>query len=540
MTETTSRNGAAGGGGRSRSDGSKPLKLLFRELGQSNRVGRRFDGRTQDPYEPKLSGLSAFRTYEEMLTDATIGGVMLAVEQIIRNVSWWVEPAGAEKKYMDAATFLEESRTDMSDTWPEFVIEAFSFLPHGWSFFETIYKYRRGFNEDPMYHSKFDDGLISWRKHSIRAQDSIMKWEFQDDGDGIESMVQTVDPNPKTGEPGGLRAIPLYPKGLLFRTKPHRRSPEGRSILRNAYRAWYRKQRVEEIEGIGIERELAGLPVLTAPEDLDLFDDEDEDMIAIRHEATDLIKSVRANEAEGLLLPFGWEFQLASTGGTRAIDVGKVIARHDQAAAMSMLADFILLGHQAVGSFSLADVKTNLFAYGLSAWLDVFTEVMNNYGIPRLFRLNQKFPQDKLPQLKHGDTEAPDLGELSGFITSLTGAGVLIPGPEIEEYCRSVGGLPPIPEERKQIHSDINDLQLEQKLNPPIAPGEEDPEKPSEDPKKRGEQAKPTEDPTQPVQGRNGQPATGRQQSAQVRNGSIGAAQGAGQQRNGSSRAGRT
>ena len=50
-------------------------------------------------------------------------------------------------------------------------------------------------------------------------------------------------------------------KCLLFRTQTHKNNPEGRSILRNAYRSWYFKKRIEEIEGVGIERDLAGIPI---------------------------------------------------------------------------------------------------------------------------------------------------------------------------------------------------------------------------------------------------------------------------------------
>ena len=37
-------------------------------------------------------------------------------------------------------------------------------------------------------------------------------------------------------------------------------NPEGRSILRNAYFSWYFEKKIAEIEGIGIARDLAGLP----------------------------------------------------------------------------------------------------------------------------------------------------------------------------------------------------------------------------------------------------------------------------------------
>jgi hypothetical protein len=69
---------------------------------------------------------------------------------------------------------------------------------------------------------------------------------------------------------------------MLFRTKSRKGSPEGKSILRNAYRSWYFKRRIQEIEGIGIERDLAGFPTLTAPEGMNIWDDDDPDMAAVR------------------------------------------------------------------------------------------------------------------------------------------------------------------------------------------------------------------------------------------------------------------
>ena len=45
---------------------------------------------------------------------------------------------------------------------------------------------------------------------------------------------------------------------------------------------WYFKRRIQEIEGIGVERDLAGLPTLTAPEGMNIWDEDDPEMAAIR------------------------------------------------------------------------------------------------------------------------------------------------------------------------------------------------------------------------------------------------------------------
>ena len=33
-------------------------------------------------------------------------------------------------------------------------------------------------------------------------------------------------------------------------------------MLRNSYRSWYYKKRLEEFESVGVERDLAGLPMV--------------------------------------------------------------------------------------------------------------------------------------------------------------------------------------------------------------------------------------------------------------------------------------
>ena len=93
---------------------------------------------------------------------------------------------------------------------------------------------------------------------------------------GIRQRGQSAGNDSDAASGLGTYTIPMS-KALLFRTKSRKNNPEGRSILRNAYRSWYFKRRIQEIEGIGIERDLAGLPVMHGPEGLDLWNDDIED-----------------------------------------------------------------------------------------------------------------------------------------------------------------------------------------------------------------------------------------------------------------------
>jgi hypothetical protein len=55
-------------------------------------------------------------------------------------------------------------------------------------------------------------------------------------------------------------------------------------------------------------------------------------------------------------------FKLVSAAGTRQFDIGKSVERYKTDIATAVMADFMRLGHEGVGSYSLASSKTSLFA----------------------------------------------------------------------------------------------------------------------------------------------------------------------------------
>ena len=146
----------------------------------------------------------------------------------------------------------------------------------------------------------------------------------------------------------------------------------------------------------------------------------------------------------GITAPNDWELQLLTSGGRRQFDTNAIIDRYDTRIAMSVMGDFILLGHQQVGSFALSSDKTHLFSVALGAYLDIICEVFNAQGIPRLIGMNAEHFRGitDYPELKHGDVESPDLKDLATYLRDLTGCGVIIPDEALEDYVRTVGGLP--------------------------------------------------------------------------------------------------
>jgi len=206
----------------------------FSELGATGlwRTG----GFVIDDILPQLRGRQALTAYRDMAeNDPIIGSILFAIERVILQVDWRVDPhtdpTGVTPNDDDraAALFVQECMDDMSHSWHELIIAILSFLPFGWSFFEIVYKQRKGPDQkDPAKRSKFNDNKIGWRKIVMRAQDSLWQWQFDETG-GIKAMVQR---DPTTGR---LNVIPIE-KALLFRTTSARGNPEGRSILRSSLR----------------------------------------------------------------------------------------------------------------------------------------------------------------------------------------------------------------------------------------------------------------------------------------------------------------
>lgn len=164
-----------------------------------------------------------------------------------------------------------------------------------------------------------------------------------------------------------------------------------------------------------------------------------------------IIVNVRRDEQEGVVFPLAYDehgnkqydFSLLSTGGRRQFDTGQIIARYDQRIAVTILADFILLGSERVGSFALSLNKTDLFTTAIGTWLDAVAAVFNRHGVPRLFKLNG-WPTNRLPVLVHGDVKIPSLQQIGEYIQTLSGAGMqLFPDEQLENYLRSAANLPP-------------------------------------------------------------------------------------------------
>ena len=423
---------------------AKPSSTDFMEVGTSGLV--QYGGKIQEDFLRQLQGRSGVANFREMSdNDPVVGAIMHAIEMLMRTVDWSVDASDVnDEEAVAYAEFVAGCMQDMSHSWDDTLSSIMSFLTYGFSVHEIVYKRREGQEADTP--SKFNDGLIGWKKLPIRGQSTIYDWDIDANG-GIHGLTQEQF----LGETYGRNNVYIpIEKLLLFRTSTKYNNPRGRSVLRNAFLPWYYKTKIQEIEAIGIERDLAGMPVAMVPPQL-LSDNATQAESAALNAIKELVRNIKRDEQEGIVFPLAYDpdtgnlaydLKLLSTGGQRQFDTNAIINRYDQRIAMSVLADFILLGHQATGTQALSVSKIQLFLDSLSAWLRAISEVFNQHGVPRLMRLNG-FDISKAPSINFQSPDNIDLGSLGTFIQQLAGAGApLFPDEDLEGYLREVAGLP--------------------------------------------------------------------------------------------------
>lgn len=402
---------------------------IYEEYGRSGL--RHWGGFVFDEWLQQLQqGRRAAEVFREMGDqDPIVGAILYSIQMLMRRVSWWCEPKDSPE-----SEWLWDALNDMMFSWPDTISEIISFLQYGYSWHEIVLKVRNGKTGDPRTSSLYNDGKIGIAKLPLRSQDSLWKWVFDDYGE-IEGMIQNPPPDYL------LRFIPRQ-KSLHFRTNIFKDNPEGRSILRTAYRSWWFIKNIQQIEAIGIERDLAGLPVLTPPEGTDIWDTSDTNMSGMLNMAKQVVSSIRRDEQEGVVLPFGWTLELLSSGGSRQFDTTAIISRYETRMATSVLADLVMMGQDKVGSYALSVTKKDLFSASLGAYLDIISTVINTQLVPVLWEVNG-FKGDP-PKLCHGSVETIDLQTLGTFVNAIGRVGAPIDWETMLPWINDQMGAPAI------------------------------------------------------------------------------------------------
>ena len=429
-----------------------PPNLIDLELGRTGLT--QYYGRVVEEFLPELQYERGRKIFREMSdNDPTVGALLMAVELLARGVPWRVE---SDIRDDPRAAFLDECRQDMDHPWEDVIAEATrGTMVFGWSLHELVYKLRTKAT------SKYPDQKIGWKRMPVRSQESLWRWDFDPDTQDLRGMFQR--PPPDFTE----RYVPIE-KAVLFRFSSFRNNPEGRSALRNAYRPWYFKKHIEQIEAIGIERDLAGYPIIWVPAEM-IDNPASANTLA---EYKKIAVNLRRDDLEGLVMPLKYDpetkmplykVELLQGAGRRQMDTTAIVNRYDVRILLTVLCDFMLLGQtQRSGSYAMAKVKTDLFHEALGAWMISEAMTLNDAG-RRLLELNGMETEDA-PRFVPGDIERKDLQALGAYLQALAAAGMpLFPNPKLENVLLENADLPTMTPEEMDLREseDADDKELE-------------------------------------------------------------------------------
>ena len=400
------------------------------ELGQGGSNTK--DGTIRaDEFLPDLKGKRAIRKYREMRdNDSTIGAIMYATEQVLRDVDYYVEPANDTDEAKKEADFVKSILEDMEHSLDDHISEALSHLTFGFSIFEVVYKRRRGpdFRAGKKY-SKYTDGRIGVRKLASRAQWTIERFDVDKTTGDVLGVRQEQN--------YGIKSI-LIPanKVLHYKTTNTNNDPSGRSILRNAYSSYQYLKNLQSIEAIAVERELHGVPIGRIAAEY-LSPDATSDQASVRAQMEKILRDLKFNEQGYALLPSDVyrdadgkptnqrivDIELIASNGTRNIDIHPIVQRYQHDIARSVMAEFLMLGAGQNGSYALSKSKTDLFLRSMESYINSIFDVLNKQLVEPLWHMNG-LNFDLMPKICAGDVAPHDLRELGAYLRNLNGANI--------------------------------------------------------------------------------------------------------------------
>jgi len=443
---------------------------LYPEVGTTGL--RRFGGHVSEDFDPQLNGFKAAAAFDEMRrNDPDVASVLSAIEFVIHSVDWNVAPGGDTQADLDAAEFLGNCMEDMNISWHDLISDVCSMFPFGWALFNLIYKQRNGTRpygdeKDSLY----DDGRIGWGKISLRGQESLHRWEFDDVGE-IKGMYQRIlwspvgQLNAVQGH-GGDGSHPYIPmdRAVLFRVKREKNNPEGWSILRPAYRPYFIKKNIEEIEVQGAEKDMVGTLVIRMPANATSDD---------RNVAMNILEDYHSGDQTGLLLPrtvndpelleLDWQAELMKSPGSKVVDTDKIINRCSVMITRTSLAQFLTLGqNRAGGSRALGTSMMDLFNISVNGHLDNIESTINRFMVRPLFEMNNFPGMTKLPTIQHGNLGDLSVAEFINSVTKLHNTGFPLEDPEAVNTVRKKLGLPSLDpdyiQERAELQAEAEAL----------------------------------------------------------------------------------
>jgi len=351
----------------------------------------------------KLAPPTGLKEYYKMqVNDPIIGGIMWHIDSIFSRakINW----EGSVPKNV--------SERLNADFWRKISSELTSTLTYGFSVNEEIWE--------------IVDGLPMLVDIAPRFQPTIDS--FQD------GMVQQSSPNSSSEMP--------ITKVLHITIGSQARSPYGTSFLRSIYKPYYMKTNIEASEANSLDRDLAGLPVMTAPEGFDFMRATagstiyDPNVAATLNWAINIVRNIRKDAQQGVVCPNGWELKLLRAEGNSR-DPGDAIRRYNSSICVGLLESFLAPIVDTHGRGSQTEVHLGILTSAINSIICRFVAEINRQVISKLqmiYKFDGKLAVQPLTNY--------NLKDLASFIGRLISQGAIKPNNKLEESILGIVDMP--------------------------------------------------------------------------------------------------
>ena len=385
--------------------------------------------------DARLIGRERYTTFSEILANTTIVGA--AVRLFLNTVSrpaWKVEPAedGRSGRALELAEKVEEALFDMTTPWYRVVKRTSMFNLWGFSVQEWTSKRREG-------------GMIGFLDVEPRPQMTIERWDVDETGT-VAGVTQIA---PRDG-----REIYLPRNRLVLAVDDSLNdSPEGFPLFRHIVEAARRLARYEQLEGIGFDTDLRGIPVGRGPfkEMQDMVDRGEitkDQKLAFEEGLRRFVKGHVRTEELGILLDSmtyqttderqtpspirQWDVELLSAQAAGHDAVARAIERLNRDIARVLGAEHLLLGSTSTGSLAMSKDKTTSFVLGVESVLRDLIASYENDLVDPLFEMNG-WPMELRPTLKVDTLQSREVEQVTGALRDLAQAANAV-GPQDEAF----------------------------------------------------------------------------------------------------------
>lgn len=388
-------------------------------------------GQVQEEWRKEFRTWSrSVKHYLEMRDDVIIGTLLDAMKLPLIAASISTAPAeGGSPGDQAAADWLYDAMHRMHrQTWKSHVNDCLSAIEFGWNISEINLEKRT-------------DGRMWLRNVDPRGQETLDRWRFKEDPkDELEAMMQR-DPNSNE-----ILEIPVS-KCVHVTFRGRKGNPQGRSLLYSLYRPWRFCKDFENFEGVGVERDVGGMPVATLPETGNI---ETADVDKLEEG----LSGMRRDENEYIIAPPGVEIEPYGSG-QKMYDISAIIERKQKEILGRVFAQFLKLGMDNVGTQALVKGSQAFFNLALEAVQEELLEGWNLQLVPYLMNFNHFPGMTDYPTIEWEKPGAIDIPAIIAAVNTASGAKIFTPTDVDEDHLRELLDFPELPEDERGMPRDV-------------------------------------------------------------------------------------